>query len=151
MSRLKDDPEDCYCPFWVCSHRKIFWKTLLNSNEFSLIADARPFTYPLLSLDSPASLSLLVLYIVLAVVVAAIMLCCCCWSPGWFLWRVSICRFSPCCNSACAACQLCAHSCTHGKEHRVAKVAPHTPANGSPAATAVTPNNAEENVTTADI
>ena len=53
------------------------------------------------------------------------MLCWCCWSPGWFLWRVGVCRFLPCCNSACASCQLCGRSCVRGKDHRLAKVGPH--------------------------
>ncbi|KAG7229498.1 hypothetical protein INR49_031922 [Caranx melampygus] len=101
--------------------------------------------------DSPASLSLLILYIVLAVVAAGVVLCWCCWSPGWFLWRVSVCRFLPCCNLACSSCQLCARSCVHSKEHRLAKVTPHTPVNGSPTGTAATANSAEENVTTATV
>ncbi|XP_026200448.1 low-density lipoprotein receptor class A domain-containing protein 2 isoform X2 [Anabas testudineus] len=101
--------------------------------------------------DSPASLSLLVLYIILGLVGGGVVVCWCCWSPGWFLWRVSICRFLPCCNSACASCQLCARSCSHSKEHRLAKVTPHTSANGSPAGTEATNNTAEENVTTADV
>ncbi|XP_034724868.1 low-density lipoprotein receptor class A domain-containing protein 2 isoform X2 [Etheostoma cragini] len=96
--------------------------------------------------DSPISLFLLVLYIILGVVAGSMVLCWCCWSPGWFLWRVSFCRFLPCCNSACASFQLC---CTHSKEHRLAKVTPHTPVNGAPTGTAATPNTAEENVTTA--
>ncbi|KAA8593692.1 hypothetical protein FQN60_009808 [Etheostoma spectabile] len=98
--------------------------------------------------NSPASLFLLVLYIILGVVAGSMVLCWCCWSPGWFLWRVSFCRFLPCCNSACASFQLC---CTHSKEHRLAKVTPHTPVNGAPTGTAATPNTAEENVTTAAV
>ncbi|KAJ7999468.1 hypothetical protein DPEC_G00194740 [Dallia pectoralis] len=74
--------------------------------------------------DSPPSLSLLALYIALGVIAAVVLLCWCCWSPGWFLWRVSVCRFLPCCNSACASCQLCARSCARNKEHRPAKVSP---------------------------
>ncbi|XP_022601050.1 low-density lipoprotein receptor class A domain-containing protein 2 isoform X2 [Seriola dumerili] len=101
--------------------------------------------------DSPASLSLLVLYIILAVVAGGVLLCWCCWSPGWFLWRVSICRFLPCCNLACASCQLCSRSCVHSKEHRLAKVTPHTPVNGSPTCTAAATNSAEENITTATV
>ncbi|XP_031731464.1 low-density lipoprotein receptor class A domain-containing protein 2 isoform X1 [Anarrhichthys ocellatus] len=101
--------------------------------------------------DSPASLSLLVLYIILGVVAGGVVLCWCCWSPGWFLWRVSICRFLPCCNSACASCQLCARSCTHSKEHRLAKVTPHTPSNGDPTGTAATANGVDENVITAAV
>ncbi|XP_062272108.1 low-density lipoprotein receptor class A domain-containing protein 2 [Scomber scombrus] len=101
--------------------------------------------------DSPASLSLLILYILLGVVAGSVVLCWCCWSPGWFLWRVSICRFLPCCNSACASCQLCARSCTHSKEHRLAKVTPHAPVNGTPTGAAATTNSAEDNVTTAAV
>ncbi|KAL0978077.1 hypothetical protein UPYG_G00165610 [Umbra pygmaea] len=74
--------------------------------------------------DSPPSLSLLALYIALGVIAGVVLLCWCCWSPGWFLWRVSVCRFLPCCNSACASCQLCARSCAQNKEHRPAKVSP---------------------------
>ncbi|CAB1354089.1 unnamed protein product, partial [Coregonus sp. 'balchen'] len=74
--------------------------------------------------DSPPYLSLLALYIVLGVIAGVVLLCWCCWSPGWFLWRISICRFLPCCNSACASCQLCARSCVQNKEHRPAKVSP---------------------------
>ncbi|XP_040890583.1 low-density lipoprotein receptor class A domain-containing protein 2 [Toxotes jaculatrix] len=99
--------------------------------------------------DSPASLSLLVLYIVLAVVAGGAALCWCCWSPGWFLWRVSICRFLPCCNLPCASCQLCTRSCIHSKEHRLAKVTPHTPVNGTPTGTAAAANSADENVSAA--
>ncbi|KAE8297871.1 Low-density lipoprotein receptor class A domain-containing protein 2 Precursor [Larimichthys crocea] len=101
--------------------------------------------------DSSVSLSLLVLYILLGVVAGSIVLCWCCWSPGWFLWRVSICRFLPCCNSACASCQLCARSCTHSKEHRLAKVTPHTPVNGTSTDTVATTNSADENVTVAAV
>ncbi|XP_030584619.1 uncharacterized protein ldlrad2 [Archocentrus centrarchus] len=98
--------------------------------------------------DSPASLSLLALYIILGVVVGGIVLCWCCWSPGWFLWRVSFCRFLPCCNSACASCQFFSHSCIHNKEHRLAKVTPHTPASGTPTGTAVATKTSAETVTT---
>ncbi|KAK2821042.1 hypothetical protein Q5P01_024001 [Channa striata] len=101
--------------------------------------------------DSPASVSLLLLYIILAVVAVGIVLCWCCWSPGWFLWRISICRFLPCCNSACASCQLCARSCTRGKEHWLAKVSPHPPANGTPTSAAAAANSADENVTIAAV
>ncbi|XP_030634195.1 low-density lipoprotein receptor class A domain-containing protein 2 [Chanos chanos] len=74
--------------------------------------------------DSPPSVSLLALYIILGLVAGVVLLCWCCWSPGWFLWRVSVCRFLPCCNSCCASCQLCGRSCTQNKEHRLAKVTP---------------------------
>lgn len=96
--------------------------------------------------DSPLSLSLLVLYILLGVLAGALVLCWCCWSPGWFVWRVSICRFLPCCNSVCASCQLCARSCTNSKEHRLAKVTPHTPTNGASAGAAAVTHSADENV-----
>lgn len=86
--------------------------------------------------DSPLSVSLLLLYILLGVAAGALVLCWCCWSPGWFVWRVSICRFLPCCNSVCASCQLCARSCGNSKEHRLAKVTPHTPTNGASAGAA---------------
>ncbi|KAM6980693.1 low-density lipoprotein receptor class A domain-containing protein 2 [Aplochiton taeniatus] len=66
--------------------------------------------------DSPPSVSMLVLYISLGVIAGSVLLCWCCWSPGWFLWRVSVCRFLPCCNSACASCQLCARSCAHNND-----------------------------------
>ncbi|KAF4093576.1 hypothetical protein AMELA_G00003500 [Ameiurus melas] len=74
--------------------------------------------------DSPPYVSLLALYVVLGVLVGSAVLCWCCWSPGWFLWRVSVCRFLPCCNSCCASCQLCSRSCLQNKEHRLAKVTP---------------------------
>lgn len=96
--------------------------------------------------DSPLSLSLLVLYILLGVLAGALVLCWCCWSPGWFVWRVSICRFLPCCNSVCASCQLCARSCTNSKEHRLAKVTPHTPTNGASAGAGAITHSADENV-----
>ncbi|XP_037347174.2 low-density lipoprotein receptor class A domain-containing protein 2 isoform X1 [Pungitius pungitius] len=98
--------------------------------------------------DSPASLSLLALYTILGVVAGGVVLCWCCWSPGWFLWRVSFCRFLPCCNSACASCQLCARSCTTSKEHRLAKVTPHTPPNGDPTGMVATGLGANDRVTT---
>ncbi|XP_041748143.1 low-density lipoprotein receptor class A domain-containing protein 2-like isoform X1 [Coregonus clupeaformis] len=74
--------------------------------------------------DSPPYLSLLALFIALGVIAGVVLLCWCCWSPGWFLWRISVCRFLPCCNSACASCKLCARSCAQNKEHRPAKVSP---------------------------
>ncbi|XP_030275433.1 low-density lipoprotein receptor class A domain-containing protein 2 isoform X2 [Sparus aurata] len=101
--------------------------------------------------DSTVSLSLLVLYILLGVVAGSVVLCWCCWSPGWFLWRVSVCRFLPCCNSACASCQLCARSCTHSKEHRLAKVTPHIPNNGTSTGAVATNSSADENVTIAAV
>uniref|UniRef100_A0A3B3IND7 Low density lipoprotein receptor class A domain containing 2 n=1 Tax=Oryzias latipes TaxID=8090 RepID=A0A3B3IND7_ORYLA len=92
-------------------------------------------------------LSLLVLYVTLGTAAGGILLCWCCWSPGWFLWRISICRFLPCCNSACASCQPCACSCIHSKEHRVGKVSPHTPVDRSATGTAAS-DSTEDNVPT---
>lgn len=86
--------------------------------------------------DSPPYVSLLALYVVLGVLVGSVVVCWCCWSPGWFLWRVSVCRFLPCCNSCCASCQLCGRSCLQNKEHRLAKVTPQQAS--TPAATAAT-------------
>ncbi|KAM9522989.1 low-density lipoprotein receptor class A domain-containing protein 2-like isoform 1-T1 [Salvelinus alpinus] len=74
--------------------------------------------------DSPPYLSLLALFITLGVIAGLVLLCWCCWSPGWFLWRIIVCHFLPCCNSACAFCKLCARSCSQNKEHRLAKVSP---------------------------
>uniref|UniRef100_A0A667YRW3 Low density lipoprotein receptor class A domain containing 2 n=1 Tax=Myripristis murdjan TaxID=586833 RepID=A0A667YRW3_9TELE len=102
--------------------------------------------------DSPGSVSLLTLYIILGVAAGSVVFCWCCWSPGWFLWRLSVCRFLPCCNSACASCQLCTRSCTHSKEHRPAKVTPHTPGGGgAPAGGVPGADSTEENVTTAAV
>nr|XP_057947499.1 uncharacterized protein ldlrad2 isoform X2 [Doryrhamphus excisus] len=97
--------------------------------------------------DSPVSVSLLVLYVILAVLAGCAVLCWCCWSPGWFLWRISILRFLPCCNMVCTSCQLC----THGKEHRLAKVTPQPPAptHRPPPAAAGATTNADETVSTA--
>ncbi|XP_051931169.1 low-density lipoprotein receptor class A domain-containing protein 2 isoform X1 [Hippocampus zosterae] len=92
--------------------------------------------------ESAASASLVVLYIILGLVVGCAVLCWCCWSPGWLLWRLSIFRFLPFCNSACSSCQLCANSCTHSKDHCLAKVTPQSPLNGTPAGMVVT--NADE-------
>ncbi|CAL8335811.1 unnamed protein product [Merluccius merluccius] len=81
--------------------------------------------------DSTISMSLLALYVTLGVLAAAVLLCWCCWSPAWFLWRVSVCRHLPCCNSACASCQLCLRSCGHNSENRPTKVTPHNPVSGT--------------------
>ncbi|XP_035243284.1 low-density lipoprotein receptor class A domain-containing protein 2 [Anguilla anguilla] len=75
--------------------------------------------------DSRDPVSLLGLYVLLGVLAGMLVLCWCCWSPGWFLWRVSVCRFLPCCNSACASCQLCTRSCSRPEEQlRPGKVTP---------------------------
>ncbi|XP_061788632.1 low-density lipoprotein receptor class A domain-containing protein 2 isoform X1 [Nerophis lumbriciformis] len=90
--------------------------------------------------DSGVSVSLLVVFIILGVLAGCAMSCWCCWSPGWFLWRMSILRFLPCCNTFCTSCQLCTGSCAHGKELRLAKVTPQSPVNRTPAATVATTN-----------
>ncbi|XP_067244931.1 low-density lipoprotein receptor class A domain-containing protein 2 [Chanodichthys erythropterus] len=74
--------------------------------------------------ESQSSISLLALYVVLGVTAGGVLTCWCCWAPGWFLWRVSVFRFLPCCNSCCASCQLCGRSCSQNKDHRLAKVTP---------------------------
>ncbi|KAM8927902.1 low-density lipoprotein receptor class A domain-containing protein 2 [Pelodytes ibericus] len=61
--------------------------------------------------DRRSYTSLLYLFVILGLVVGVAMLFWCCWSPGWFIWRSSTCRFLPCCNSFCAACHLCTRSC----------------------------------------
>ncbi|XP_042333783.1 low-density lipoprotein receptor class A domain-containing protein 2 [Sceloporus undulatus] len=58
----------------------------------------------------------------LASLFGAALLFWCCWNPGWFFWRVGACRFLPGCNAFCAACHLCAQSCTCQEQ---AKVTPH--------------------------
>ncbi|XP_065098160.1 uncharacterized protein ldlrad2 isoform X3 [Paramisgurnus dabryanus] len=74
--------------------------------------------------ESQQSISLLALYVILGVTAGGMLVCWCCWAPGWFLWRVSVFRFLPCCNSCCASCQLCGRSCSQNKDHRLAKVTP---------------------------
>uniref|UniRef100_H2ZWC0 Low density lipoprotein receptor class A domain containing 2 n=1 Tax=Latimeria chalumnae TaxID=7897 RepID=H2ZWC0_LATCH len=76
--------------------------------------------------DKERSVSLLALYIVLGVIAGVVLLFWCCWSPGWFVWRLSVCRFVPCCNSFCSSCQLCTRSCSRKEPGRLAKVTPHT-------------------------
>ncbi len=95
----------------------IYWN--LTRNCTSLF-----FKEILSSPDSQSSISLLALYVVLGVTAGGALLCWCCWAPGWFLWRVSVFRFLPCCNSCCASCQLCGRSCSQNKDHRLAKVTP---------------------------
>ncbi|XP_048879794.1 uncharacterized protein ldlrad2 isoform X2 [Brienomyrus brachyistius] len=73
--------------------------------------------------DSKTDVLWLILYITLGLLVGTLVMCWCCWSPGWFLWRVSICRFLPCCNSTCAS----FHLCDSRKEFRLAKVTPQGP------------------------
>ncbi|XP_061689026.1 low-density lipoprotein receptor class A domain-containing protein 2 [Syngnathoides biaculeatus] len=120
--------------------------TVSNPKHFNCgIADSTP-SYELVA-DSPGSLPLFVLFIILGLMAGCAALCWCCWSPGWFIWRMSIFRFLPCCNSSCATCQLCAQSCTQSKEHRLAKVSPQSQANGTPTGVGVT--NADETLSTA--
>uniref|UniRef100_A0A8C9SBG0 Low density lipoprotein receptor class A domain containing 2 n=1 Tax=Scleropages formosus TaxID=113540 RepID=A0A8C9SBG0_SCLFO len=66
----------------------------------------------------------LILYITLGLLAGVVVLCWCCWSPGWFLWRVSICHFLSCCSSTCGSCKLCTFSCSC-TEFRLSKVTPH--------------------------
>ncbi|XP_073426236.1 low-density lipoprotein receptor class A domain-containing protein 2 isoform X4 [Dendrobates tinctorius] len=68
--------------------------------------------------------SFLYLYVILGFVVSVALLFWCCWSPGWFIWRVGVCRFIPCCNSFCASCHLCTRSCILQNNVRPCKVTP---------------------------
>uniref|UniRef100_A0A4W3GLX7 Low density lipoprotein receptor class A domain containing 2 n=1 Tax=Callorhinchus milii TaxID=7868 RepID=A0A4W3GLX7_CALMI len=68
--------------------------------------------------------SWLVLYVVLGALGGAALLFWCCWSPGCCIWRLSVCRFLPCCNSFCASCQLCTRSCSQKDSRCLAKVTP---------------------------
>ncbi|XP_039611703.1 low-density lipoprotein receptor class A domain-containing protein 2 isoform X1 [Polypterus senegalus] len=95
-----------------CSHRE--HHHLLSPSQVDQPDAVKDSTY----------VSLVVLYVTLGVIAGMVFLFWCCWSPGWFVWRVSVCRFLPCCNSVCASCQLCSRSCTR-REHRLAKVTPH--------------------------
>lgn len=139
--RTRPSPESLFLP-----HATPRYSTTKAVVAFALYADDELKSLFSYLPDSPLSLSLLLLYILLGVVAGALVLCWCCWSPGWFVWRVSICRFLPCCNSVCASCQLCARSCTNSKEHRLAKVTPHTPTNGASTGAAAITHSADENV-----
>nr|XP_033777706.1 low-density lipoprotein receptor class A domain-containing protein 2 isoform X1 [Geotrypetes seraphini] len=77
--------------------------------------------------DKRTYVSFLVLYIILGLSVGVALLFWCCWSPGWFIWRVSACRFCPCCNSFCASCNLCTRSCYCKGKNRPGKVTPQNP------------------------
>ncbi|XP_055016534.1 low-density lipoprotein receptor class A domain-containing protein 2 [Boleophthalmus pectinirostris] len=103
---------------------------LLNPSTTSQVQQSCAMPDSQGSISAPGSWSLL-LCVVLGLVGGSVVFCWCCWSPGWFLWRVSICRFWPCCNSPCSACQLYGGS-AHCKEHRMAKVSPHPQAKGPP-------------------
>ncbi|OCT73375.1 low-density lipoprotein receptor class A domain-containing protein 2 [Xenopus laevis] len=78
--------------------------------------------------ESKSYTSLLYLYVILGLVVGVALLFWCCWSPGWFIWRISVCRFIPCCNSFCASCHLCTRSCTFKEKSRPGKVTPQNAA-----------------------
>ncbi|XP_032903840.1 low-density lipoprotein receptor class A domain-containing protein 2 [Amblyraja radiata] len=78
--------------------------------------------YPDSAADNKSYVSLLTLYIILGVVAGAVLLFWCCWSPGWLVWRLSVCRFVPCCNSFCTACQPCCRT----DKNRLAKVTPQS-------------------------
>ncbi|XP_059807664.1 uncharacterized protein ldlrad2 [Hypanus sabinus] len=74
--------------------------------------------------DNKSHVSLLTLYIILGVIAGVALLLWCCWSPGRLVWRLSFCRFLPCC--ICAACQLCTHSCCRMDKSRLTKVTPQS-------------------------
>ncbi|XP_040182951.1 low-density lipoprotein receptor class A domain-containing protein 2 [Rana temporaria] len=76
--------------------------------------------------------SYLYLYVILGLVVGVALLFWCCWSPGWFIWRISVCRFVPCCNSFCASCHLCTRSCVLRDKSRPSKVTPQSTASTVP-------------------
>ncbi|XP_031762001.1 low-density lipoprotein receptor class A domain-containing protein 2 isoform X2 [Xenopus tropicalis] len=82
--------------------------------------------------ESKSYTSLLYLYVILGLAVGVALLFWCCWSPGWFIWRISICRFIPCCNSFCASCHLCTRSCTFKEKCRPGKVTPQSAATTVP-------------------
>lgn len=76
--------------------------------------------------------SFLYLYVILGFVLGVALLFWCCWSPGWFIWRVGVCRFIPCCNSFCASCHLCTRSCVLKDQIRPNKVTPQDTAPSVP-------------------
>ncbi|XP_075461961.1 low-density lipoprotein receptor class A domain-containing protein 2 isoform X1 [Ascaphus truei] len=82
--------------------------------------------------DRQSYTSLLSLYIILGLMVGVALLFWCCWSPGWFIWRISACRFIPCCNSFCASCHLCTRSCVLKDKSRPGKVTPQNTATAVP-------------------
>lgn len=106
-----------------CLNRKY---TSLHVSEYFIgfLISFSHITKSYLSPESQQSISLLALYVILGVTAGGMLICWCCWAPGWFLWRVSVFRFLPCCNSCCASCQLCGRSCSPNKDHRLAKVTP---------------------------
>ncbi|XP_007896004.1 low-density lipoprotein receptor class A domain-containing protein 2 [Callorhinchus milii] len=86
---------------------------------------AEPGTAPRAdSVRDTSYVSWLVLYVVLGALGGAALLFWCCWSPGCCIWRLSVCRFLPCCNSFCASCQLCTRSCSQKDSRCLAKVTP---------------------------
>ncbi|XP_073513850.1 low-density lipoprotein receptor class A domain-containing protein 2 [Phyllobates terribilis] len=84
------------------------------------------------SLGRRSYASFLYLYVILGFVVGVALLFWCCWSPGWFIWRVGVCRFIPCCNSLCASCHLCTRSCVLQDKARPTKVSPQDTAPMAP-------------------
>ncbi|CAN2387960.1 lipoprotein receptor class A [Pristimantis euphronides] len=84
------------------------------------------------NIERRSSASLLYLYVILGFVVGVTLLFWCCWSPGWFIWRVGVCRFIPCCNSFCASCHLCTRSCILKDSIRPSKVTPQDTAPTEP-------------------
>ncbi|XP_063807042.1 low-density lipoprotein receptor class A domain-containing protein 2-like [Pseudophryne corroboree] len=97
-----------------------------EGNQKLLVPDSiQPHGY---NIDRRSSASFLYLYIILGLAIGVALLFWCCWSPGWFIWRVSACRFIPCCNSFCASCHLCTRSCVLKEKNRPSKVTPETTA-----------------------
>ncbi|XP_069597980.1 low-density lipoprotein receptor class A domain-containing protein 2 isoform X1 [Ranitomeya imitator] len=93
-----------------------------EANQKSLVPDVvRPHGS---SLERRSYASFHYLYIILGFVVVVALLFWCCWSPGWFIWRVGVCRSIPCCNSFCASCHLCTRSCILQDKVRPCKVTP---------------------------
>ncbi|XP_069775258.1 low-density lipoprotein receptor class A domain-containing protein 2 isoform X2 [Narcine bancroftii] len=82
--------------------------------------------YPDSGADNKPYVSLLTLYIILGVIAGFALLFWCYWSLGGLLWRVSVCRFLPCYNSFCTACQLCTHGCRRMEKSRLGKVTPQS-------------------------
>ncbi|XP_043919174.1 low-density lipoprotein receptor class A domain-containing protein 2 [Protopterus annectens] len=93
----------------------------VNKNQ-----DHGPNTVPELGsiADDKMYFSLIALYIILGITAGIVLLVWCCWSPGWFVWRLSVCSAVPCCNSICAYCQLCTRSCSSKDNNRISKVTP---------------------------
>ncbi|XP_043531464.1 low-density lipoprotein receptor class A domain-containing protein 2 isoform X3 [Chiloscyllium plagiosum] len=115
--------------YFQCQNGKCIPKSLVcDSKSIDNCGDGSDESelHPTKCKDSKSYVSLLALYIILGVIAGLVLLFWCCWSPGWFIWRLSVCRFLPCCNSFCAACQLCTHSCCQTDNNRLSKVTPQS-------------------------